>query len=155
MNSNWSVATHALLDADPRRRGSGRAGAIDDARIEQIDADFGRIHEQLFGRGSGFRAGGVDLAGFQVRATARTTKPQLRGESGNGNGSRPAATRSIYWPELREHVPTPVFSSAPAQTVKGPALIELSDTVIAIRPGHVGAPDGAGNYAIELGRAPA
>jgi N-methylhydantoinase A len=126
-------------------------GAIDDARMQQIDADFEEIHEQLFGRGSGFRAGGVDITGFQVRATARTTKPRLAVE--NGAAADPTATREIYWPELRAHRATPIFSAAPPQPVAGPALIELPDTVIAVRPGHTGARDGAGNYVIDLGRA--
>ena len=123
-------------------------GVIDDARVAQLDADFERIHEQLFGKGSGFRAGGVDLAAFQVRATARTRKPDLAAVSGNGR--HPMKRRAIYWPELRRHVDTPVFCAAPAGTVEGPALIELPDTVIAVRPGQSGASDSAGNYVIEL-----
>jgi N-methylhydantoinase A len=124
-------------------------GAIDDERMTQIDADFESIHERLFGRGSGFPAGGIDITGYQVRATARTARPELAGERHNGNGK--ARRRPIYWPELHRHVDTPVYGAAPAHTVEGPALIELPDTVIAIRPGHSGAPDDAGNYVIALG----
>jgi N-methylhydantoinase A len=123
-------------------------GVIDDARVAEIDQDFERIHDELFGKGSGFRAGGVDIAGFQVRATARTAKPDLLGE--RQPERQAATTRPIYWPELREHADTPIYDAAPAGTVTGPALIELSDTVIAIRPGQSGTPDAAGNYVIAL-----
>ena len=47
-------------------------------------------------------------------------------------------------------MPTPTYEAVPAQTVEGPALIELADTVIAIRPGQSGRPDGAGNYVLTL-----
>jgi N-methylhydantoinase A len=129
------------------------AGAIDDARVAQLDADFEAIHEQLFGKGSGFRAGGVDFAGFQVRATAHTAKPDILAQGSNGHHAR--TRRSIYWSEMREHVDTPVFDSAPSSPVEGPALIELPDTVIVIRPGQTGEPDHAGNYVIALGGAAA
>lgn len=122
-------------------------GAIDDARVGQLDTDFETIHEQLFGKGSGFRAGGVDLTAFQVRATARTTKPYLAAEETDGTSS---GTREVYWPELRSHVATPIFPKAPAGRLVGPALIELPDTVIVVRPGQSGVPDPAGNYVINL-----
>ena len=122
-------------------------GAIDDARVSQLDEDFETIHEQLFGKGSGFRAGGIDLTAFQVRATARTTKPDLAAEETDGTSS---GTRDVYWPELRTHVATPIFPKAPAGKLLGPALIELPDTVIVVRPGQSGAPDPAGNYVIDL-----
>jgi N-methylhydantoinase A len=123
-------------------------GVIDDARVAQLDDDFEVIHEQLFGKGSGFRAGGVDLAAFQVRATARTPKPDLLSEGSNGNHT--AKRRDIYWPELKDHADTPVFRAAPAGALAGPALIELPDTVIVVRPGQSGQPDEAGNYVIDL-----
>src|SRR5205823_5447931 len=54
-----------------------RAGTIDDAGILQLERDFELVHDQLFGKGSGFREGGTDFTAFQVRATARTTRPNL------------------------------------------------------------------------------
>ena len=64
---------------------------------------FERIHDELFGKGSGFRAGGVDFTAFQVRATAHTTKPSLAGAT---HDQPSESSRSIYWPELREAVET-------------------------------------------------
>jgi N-methylhydantoinase A len=122
-------------------------GPIDDARVSGLDADFERIHDELFGRGSGFRAGGVDFTAFQVRATATTSRPDVVAEAPDGaSGSR----RAIYWPELRELVETPTFPSVPDETIDGPAVIELADTVIALRPGQSGRPDQTGNYLVTL-----
>ena len=127
------------------------AGVIDDARIVALDGDFEAIHEQLFGRGSGFRAGGVDFTAFQVRASAQTRKPDLIAHE-----AEPAepTIRDVYWSEHREHVATPVYAGAPGAELVGPALIELADTVIVVRPGQRGKPDAIGNYVIALDGGP-
>ena len=123
-------------------------GTIDDARIDELDESFGVIHEQLFGRDSEYRAGGVQFTAFQVRVTAGTTRPDLALASSNGNAT--ASRRSIYWPGLSEHVDTPVYRSVPSHPITGPALIELPDTVIAVPPGHSGSRDELGNFLIEI-----
>ena len=45
---------------------------------------------------------------------------------------------------------TRTFDAVPADAVSGPALIELADTVIVIRPGQSGRPDAHGNYIVTL-----
>jgi N-methylhydantoinase A len=122
-------------------------GHIDDAAVQQIDRRFEDVHEQLFGRGSGDRTGGIDFTAFQVRATARTGKSDLTTDGWSEPGRR---SRSVYWSELRDFLDTPVYDEVPVAAIAGPALIELPDTVIVIRPGQRGAPDGAGNYVVDL-----
>jgi N-methylhydantoinase A len=122
-------------------------GTIDDAVVEELDAAFERIHDELFGKGSGFRAGGVDFTAFQVRATAHTTKPSLAATT---HDEPSESSRPIYWPELREALETTTFDAVPGDAVRGPALIELPDTVIVIRPGQSGRPDAHGNYIVTL-----
>jgi hypothetical protein len=53
---------------------------------------------------------------------------------------------------LRDLRDTPVYEAVPSTALDGPALIELPDTVIAIRPGQRGEPDRTGNYVIDLTR---
>jgi N-methylhydantoinase A len=123
------------------------SGAVDDSSVAALEHDFEVIHDQLFGKGSGFRAGGIDFTAFQLRATARTTKPDLVPEAADsGDHER----RRIYWPELRDQVETAVYTAAPADELAGPALIQLPDTVIVVRPGQRGRVDGVGNYVIDL-----
>ena len=55
-----------------------RPGEIDDGAVESDRRAFEKIHEQLFGSGSGDRAGGIDFTAFQVRATAQTRRPSCR-----------------------------------------------------------------------------
>jgi N-methylhydantoinase A len=122
-------------------------GHIDDEAVGQIDQRFEQVHDQLFGRGSGDRTGGLDFTAFQVRATAKTSKSDLMTDA------RPAPARQfrpVYWSELRDFLDTPVYDEVPPESIAGPALIELPDTVIVIRPGQRGEPDAAGNYVIDL-----
>ena len=127
------------------------AGQIDDDAVQRIDRRFEEVHDQLFGRGSGDRTGGIDFTAFQVRATAKTGRAELMSDERR----EPARhSRAVYWSELRDYLETPVYDEVPAESIEGPALIELPDTVIVVRPGQQGAPDAAGNYVIEL-RGPA
>src|SRR5207237_8912843 len=52
-----------------------RAGTIDDAGIAELERDFELVHDQLFGKGSGFREGATDFTALQVRSTARPPRP--------------------------------------------------------------------------------
>jgi N-methylhydantoinase A len=123
------------------------AGRIDDGAVELIDRRFEEVHEQLFGRGSGDRSGGIDFTAFQVRATAKTGRAELTSDERREPAGR---SRPVYWSELRDLSDTPIYEEVPAGSIAGPALIELPDTVIVIRPGQRGEPDAAGNYLIEL-----
>jgi N-methylhydantoinase A/oxoprolinase/acetone carboxylase beta subunit len=127
------------------------AGRIDDGAVELIDQRFEEVHEQLFGRGSGDRTGGIDFTAFQVRATAKTGKAALTSVQRREAARR---YRPVYWSELRDFRDTPVYEEVPAAAIEGPALIELPDTVIVVRPGHRGEPDAAGNYLLDLQPAP-
>ena len=123
------------------------AGRIDDGAVELIDRRFEEVHDQLFGRGSGDRSGGIDFTAFQVRATAKTGRAELVSD---GRGELARRSRRVYWSELREDCDPPIYAEVPAGSIDGPALIELPDTVIVIRPGQRGEPDAAGNYLIDL-----
>jgi N-methylhydantoinase A len=123
------------------------AGRIDDGAVDLIDQRFEEVHNQLFGRGSGDRSGGIDFTAFQVRATAQTRRPELASEE---RGEPARRSRPVYWAELGDFRDTPIYEEVPPASIDGPALIELPDTVIVIRPGQRGQPDMAGNYIIDL-----
>ena len=122
-------------------------GRIDDGAVNVIDQRFEEVHDQLFGRGSGDRSGGIDFTAFQVRATAKTRRAEPTSDE---RGEPARRSRPVYWSELRHFRDTPIYEEVPAGSIDGPALIELPDTVIVIRPGQRGEPDVAGNYLIDL-----
>jgi N-methylhydantoinase A len=123
------------------------AGRIDDDAVTRIDRRFEEVHDQLFGRGSGDRTGGIDFTAFQVRATAKTGRPELTPDTRREPARQ---SRAVYWSEVRDFVETPVYDEVRSEPIDGPALIELPDTVIVIRPGQRGGPDAGGNYVIDL-----
>ena len=71
----------AIRHADPRRRGPRGSRRHRRRPGRPLDTDFERIHDELFGKGSGFRAGGVDFTAFQVRATANTGQAEVLAEA--------------------------------------------------------------------------
>jgi N-methylhydantoinase A len=131
-----------------------RPGKLTDSRVEEIDRDFERTHEELFGKDSGYRQGGVQFTGFQIRAVGTTPKPDLVAERAEGGGE--PVERAVYWYELGEEVETPVWSlaaAARASVLSGPALIELPDSVIVVRPGQSGGWDEFGDFVVETAAA--
>jgi N-methylhydantoinase A len=71
------------------------------------------------------------------------------------NGARPKLPdRDVYWEELSGRVPTAVWDGSLLEYgthVDGPAVIELPDTTIAVRPAQRAAIDEYGNAVVSLG----
>jgi N-methylhydantoinase A len=131
---------------------------VDAAWLAQADANeliqrFGAIYENLFGAGSGYREGGVEITGFQVRARGETEKVEFIAR----DDVRPLASaqteREIYWGETGELTPTPVWEIGHGQSIPplvGPALVQLPDSVVVIRPGQRAEMDKLGNIIIHI-----
>lgn len=127
-------------------------GDLDDLAIKQIDQDFDQIYENLFGKGSGYRQGGVQISGFQIRVTSATPKPEFAAKAKSDTGVE-RSSREVYWSELGETVDTPVVRlthQVLAGSLAGPHLVELPDTVIVVRPDQTGEFDDAGNFIINI-----
>ncbi len=131
-----------------------QAGTLTDADVETIDRDFGVVYEELFGKGSGYREGGVQITGFHVHASGLTSKPDLpRIDHAAGGASPVSISRKIYWDERRELIETPVLrieGEMLFDEAVGPMLIELPDTVIVVRPDQTAHLDRDGNVVIEV-----
>jgi N-methylhydantoinase A len=113
--------------------------------------EFERMYERLFGEGSGYREGGVQVTAFQVRATGLTTKPALA--MGRAAHRPVEDERPVYWQETGRFEPTRVLRAegeVQFETTQGPALIELPDTVIVVRPGQSVRVDDYGNVVVDL-----
>lgn len=127
-----------------------KLGPLNDADVAQIDLDFERVHDQLFGKDSGYRQGGVQFTGFQVRIVGRTSKPAL--SASDVATVHVSETRPVYWYELARFAETPVrrtIGGASGDRIEGPALVELPDSVIVIRPGQIGHWDELGDFVVE------
>jgi N-methylhydantoinase A/acetophenone carboxylase len=116
-----------------------RLGSREDAEAvyRAFAADYGRAYSPL----SLFPAGGVELHHFVLHA--RLLRPRvglphrpLGGEVPPPSAARPS--RPVYWHDLHDFVPTPIFDAAalePGNRLAGPAVLEAPDTTTVIPPG--------------------
>ena len=131
---------------------------VDTCALAQSDADelidrFGEIYENLFGAGSGFREGGVEITGFQVRACGETEKMEFAAMEDPRVLDSAQTERDIYWGETGQHVATPVWEIGYGDRIPpmaGPALVQLPDSVVVIRPAQAAEMDELGNIIIRI-----
>ena len=130
-----------------------KGGTFSDEDAAALIDDFGAIYEELFGKGSGHREGGVEITGFQLRASGLAEKPEIA-ERGKGTAiARKSQTRPIYWSESADFIDTPVWQVDHEEGIEpltGPALVQLPDTVVVIRPGQRAHMDSYGNLIINI-----
>ncbi len=131
---------------------NGELSVDDGAAIGQR---FGVIYEGLFGQGAGYAEAGVIITNFTVRATLETAKPTLPFvDEASSAAVVERSTRSVYWSEENAALDTTVIrlrQGVVAEDVKGPALVELPDTVVVIHPGQTARFDGFGNLVVDTG----
>ncbi len=129
------------------------AGDFQGALRERFHARY----EQLYGRGSSFRGGRVEIVTFRLRAGAETPRPRLVAADVMTDEIAPAArrpSRSVYWADLKRAVDTAIYDGTvlrPGNAVAGPTVIETPDTTVVVHPGQTLRVDRFGNFEIELG----
>ena len=132
---------------------------LDEGRLkpgfqEPLRRRFYARYEQLYGRGSSYRDARLEVVTLRLRATADTPRPGLkvarRLTSSLNRLSRKGA-RKVYWPESKKVLATPIFDGAhlvPGNRIKGPAVVETTDTTVAVHPGCTLRVDPFGNFEI-------
>lgn len=116
---------------------------------DELVERFERIYEQRFGKDSGYAPAGIAIIRQRVHASGRLPRPMLvsGAEEAEGAASVPRESRDVYWRENGSYVDTPIYDEVTG-IITGPAVIELPDTTIAIRPGQHVAHDPYGNLII-------
>ena len=128
-------------------------GAIGETLLADAVVDFERRYEQLYGVGAGFSAAGVEFVTFRVRASGRMPKPSLEERPPSGIAAAPRGERPVYWYELGKFLTTPTYDGSGfgvGSTVEGPAIVELPETTVVVRPGQQCSFDSFGNLRITL-----
>ena len=127
---------------------------------EQLVALFERTYEQRFGKDSGYAPAGIEIIRERVQAVGILPRPVLNRRNGSGrdhgDGSRDKLAieaRPVWWREEGGYVETPIYTEIGAvhAAIEGPAVVELPDTTIAIRPGERLESDDFGNLIIKFG----
>jgi N-methylhydantoinase A/oxoprolinase/acetone carboxylase beta subunit len=117
---------------------------------------FAARYEQLYGKGSSYRDARAEIVTLRLRASAATPRPDLKRARSLTRRIAPQAAlgkREIWWPGLKRAVKTPVYDGAqlkPGNRVKGPTVVETTDTTIVVHPGRTLGVDAFGNFEIEF-----
>jgi len=132
----------------------GRVPSSYELRLRSL---FTGRYEKLYGRGSALHGAQLEIVVCRLRARALTPRPKLilsKAKSGKIPASAIRENRTIYWSDLGRHRATPVFDGEillPGNRVKGPAIVETSDTTVVVHPGRTLAVDRLGNFEITFG----
>ena len=108
-------------------------------------------YEKLYGRGSALAGAQLEIVVCRLRARALTPRPRLvKSKSASKSIPREAIRkpRPIQWSSLKK---TPVYDGeklAVGNTVKGPAIVETSDTTVVVHPRRTLRVDALGNFEI-------
>ena len=151
MNFNFSV--------DIRHKGQINEVEVmlDEGRLkpnfwEPLRRRFYERYEQLYGKGSSYRDARLEVVTLRVRATAETPRPSLRVSKKLSSVIKAKqGRRRIYWSEKKKTLETPIFDGAllvPGNRIKGPAVVETTDTTVAVPPGCTLKVDAFGNFEI-------
>jgi N-methylhydantoinase A len=108
-------------------------------------------YEKLYGRGSALAGAQLEIVVCRLRARALTPRPKLKKSRTLSKAIPKAAIRkprTIQWSSARK---TPVYDGdklAIGNIIKGPAIVETSDTTVVVHPGRVLRLDALGNFEI-------
>jgi N-methylhydantoinase A len=112
---------------------------------------FVERYEQLYGRGSALPGAQLEIVVCRLRARALTPRPRLTKARTSSRAIPKAAAlrpRTIWWKGLKK---TPVFDGAKlavGNLLRGPAIVETSDTTVVVPPGTTLRVDPLGNFEI-------
>ena len=129
-------------------------GRLEGAFAEPLRQRFYDRYEQLYGRGSSYRSARLEIVTMRVRATAATPRPKLT-KARKLTAAMPKAakreTRPIYWAAPKRTLRTPIFDGGqlrPGNRIKGPCVVETSQTNVVVPPGRMLRVDAFGNFEI-------
>jgi len=135
-------------------------GPIDDIAARRLAADFARSYERVYGEGArivfqtaevfAIRLKVTGDKGFKVNGRPRTQPTQIPRKRNSEH--------EVFWPDIMRRLPTAVVEGSalgPADTLVGPALIELPHTTVAVAPGQELTADTFGNLVLRLPHAAA
>ena len=124
------------------------------AMLADLQTDFEQLYEQRYGRGSSYRAAGIELVTFRLKARGLMSKLSMEPESLNGTDPSHAArgTRHVLDEEaggMRSLVVYDFDRMVPGNVVRGPTVVHSPITTIVVHPGQIARMDGLRNLILE------
>ncbi|QEC46755.1 hypothetical protein FSW04_03575 [Baekduia soli] len=131
-------------------------GPVTDDSVAALLEDFERRYAQQFGAEAGYADAGIVITGVRVKVSGVVRKPSVVRRppaEGADAGAARRGHRDVHWEELGARASTAIWDGGrlqPGTTLEGPAVIELPDTTIVVRPGHRASIDEYGNAVVQV-----
>ncbi len=128
---------------------------FDENAIADMVEEFERLYERRFGKGSAFRAAGIELVRFRLRARGLIDPPRLLAEDPASPDPANAQTGShrMYDDGTEAMVLAPTYDFARLRSgnvIRGPAVIHSPITTIVIQSRQTGRLDPLRNLIVEM-----
>ena len=111
-------------------------GTLADTDLDDILDRWETKYEALYGTGSTYANAQVELITQRVVASGETRNPTLSAGM-ISDGDPTVETRDVYWPSPSAFVETDIYDGealSPGNEFDGPAIVQLPDTTVTIRP---------------------
>lgn len=125
-------------------------GTLTEADVDDVLARWEARYESRYGEGSTYAQMPIQLVNQRVIARGATTGPVL-GEAAAADGDPALESRDVYWPGPAEFVSTDIYDGerlAAGDSFDGPAVVQLPDTTVTVRPHQTATVDDYGNIHI-------
>ncbi len=115
--------------------------------------DFEALYEQRYGRGSAFRAAGIELVNFRLKASGRMARPDSPPEALVGESPAAAQTgeRLMFVEGEAKLAPGRIYDFEklhPGNRIAGPAVVHSAITTVVVQPGQAAQLDAWRNLVI-------
>jgi N-methylhydantoinase A len=128
------------------------SGEINENVLNRVIEEFETRYEAMYGKGSAFKEGGIELVSYRVNSYGKLPKPSVEVKKANEERKHLVVTnRSVYWRELGGYIDTKVYRgniNDYKDLIVGPSVIELPTTTIPVYPGQTVQVDSLGSLII-------
>ena len=127
---------------------------LDDDAVSRLVADFEALYERKFGKGSAYRAAGMEMTMFRLTARGLVERPRVEAAALNGAdpGQARIGRRDIFVEAAGGLAPADIYDFerlAPGNVVAGPAVVHTPITTVVVQSGQSGRVDAYRNTIIE------
>jgi N-methylhydantoinase A len=128
---------------------------MDDAGIEALVADFEALYERKYGKGSAYRAAGMEMTMFRLTARGLMKRPEIEALTLGGADASAAkmGRRRIFVEAAGALVESDIYDFerlVPGNRIAGPAVIHTPITTIVLQDKQTGLLDAYRNMVIEF-----
>jgi N-methylhydantoinase A len=129
---------------------------ITEEDLEELSDRFDNMYEESYGKGSAYRAAGVEITTLRVRGIGLLAKPSIKAVPNVGSDVRGAkkGQRPVFFEENGGFTPTDIYDYVKlggGMEIPGPAIIETPVTTIVINPKDHASVDDFANIHIAIG----